>query len=413
MRIAVWHDLPTGGGLRVLDDQLRGLARAGHELHVWTPPTAAPTPALEVATTVHEVALDLPAAGGARAEMISAWRGHREDLDAFAAHSERCADEMRTVSPDVVFAHSCRFYRVPAIARFTTVPSAVYLHEANRRLYEAPFGTPWVADPPRRRRLRPADLRSFAAGLARVERARIQVREETDSVAAFDEVLVNSHFSRESILAAYARTSRVCMPGIDLERFPVLDRPAAVRGTVLCVGALVVEKNPVLVVEAVAAARPAVRRLVWVANHVDDRVRTDVEAVARRTGVEVDLRTGIPDADLLDAYAEADLFVYAPRLEPFGLAPLEANATGLAVVAVAEGGVRETVVDGVNGVVAEPDPEILGAAIARLLSDGPTLRALGRSGRARVVEHFSVDAAVGRVEQRLRAVAERAARPGT
>ena len=36
--------------------------------------------------------------------------------------------------------------------------------------------------------------------------------------------------------------------------------------------------------------------------------------------------------------------LYAPRLEPFGLAPLEANACGLPVIAVPEGGVRETVV---------------------------------------------------------------------
>ena len=41
--------------------------------------------------------------------------------------------------------------------------------------------------------------------------------------------------------------------------------------------------------------------------------------------------------------------VYAPCLELVGLAPLEANACGVPVVAVAEGSVRETIVDGVYG----------------------------------------------------------------
>jgi glycosyltransferase involved in cell wall biosynthesis len=45
---------------------------------------------------------------------------------------------------------------------------------------------------------------------------------------------------------------------------------------------------------------------------------------------------------------------YAPRLEPLGLAPLEAGACGLPVVAVAEAGVRETVVDGITGSLTGP-----------------------------------------------------------
>jgi len=43
--------------------------------------------------------------------------------------------------------------------------------------------------------------------------------------------------------------------------------------------------------------------------------------------------------------------VYSARLEPFGLAPLEANACATPVVAVAEGGVRESIRNGVNGVL--------------------------------------------------------------
>ena len=57
--------------------------------------------------------------------------------------------------------------------------------------------------------------------------------------------------------------------------------------------------------------------------------------------------------------------IYMPHNEPFGFAPLEANACGTPVVALAEGGVKETVVTGVNGtLVSDEDPRTVAAAIA-------------------------------------------------
>src|SRR6516165_4331271 len=40
MRIAVWHNLPSGGGKRALFDQVRDLVARGHEVEAWCPPTA-------------------------------------------------------------------------------------------------------------------------------------------------------------------------------------------------------------------------------------------------------------------------------------------------------------------------------------------------------------------------------------
>ena len=40
LRIAVWHNLSSGGAKRVLHDQVRGLAAGGHYVEAWCPPTA-------------------------------------------------------------------------------------------------------------------------------------------------------------------------------------------------------------------------------------------------------------------------------------------------------------------------------------------------------------------------------------
>jgi len=407
MRIAIWHNLPSGGGLRVLDDQIRALASLGHELHVWAPPSAARCDAIDLVATDREIALDLPPQrGGQLRGLASAWRGRREDLDAFADHAARCAWEMSRIGPDLVLAHPCQFFRVPAIAQYLEVPSVLFLQEPNRRLYEAIFDIPWKAAPAART-LRPSSLRAFVGEFIRVEQARIQVGAETEWIRAFDEVLVNSSFSRESVLRAYGRLSRVSPLGIDTERFRFQERPARARGNVCSVGALVLEKNPVFLVRAMAAAGPAVRRFIWVANYVDRRQRALVERAAAEEGVSLDLRVSVGDDDLLHSYAEADVFVYAPHLEPFGLAPLEANATGLPVVAVAEGGVRETIVDGVNGTVVEHDEASFGAAVAELLGDIGHARALGASAREHVIARWPLDRSIESLEASLRAALAR------
>jgi glycosyltransferase involved in cell wall biosynthesis len=405
MRIAVWHNLPTGGGLRALGDQLRGLAARGHDLHVWAPPSAARVSSIDVAKTSREVALRRPdARSGLLRELGATWRGRRDDLDALDAHAAHCAREISEVDADIVLAHPCQFSRVPAIAQHLDLPSVLYLQEPNRRLYEATFGFfPWAADlgP---RTIRPRSIRRFVEEFTRVELSRIQVGTETAWIHAFDEVLVNSSFTRESVLKAYGRLSRVSPLGVDPERFGLQARPEHARGTVLSVGALVVEKNAEFLVRAVGAAGPTVHRFIWVANYVDDRYRRVVERTAAAAGVSLDLRRSVSDDDLLRSCAEADVFVYAPRLEPFGLAPLEANATGLPVVAVAEGGVRETIEEGVNGMLVEQDEALFGAAIASLLADTDRARALGRSAREHVVQRWPVAVSIERLEAHLLSV---------
>jgi len=96
--------------------------------------------------------------------------------------------------------------------------------------------------------------------------------------------------------------------------------------------------------------------------------------------------------------------LYAPRLEPFGMAPLEGNACGLPVIAVAEGGIRETIVDGVNGLLVDADPEAMANAIRPLLDDDHHARALGEAGVRLVNERWSLDAAERRLEEHLEKV---------
>jgi glycosyltransferase involved in cell wall biosynthesis len=96
-----------------------------------------------------------------------------------------------------------------------------------------------------------------------------------------------------------------------------------------------------------------------------------------------------PDHELPASYQAADLCVQASRDEGLGFSPLEALACGVAVVATAVGGLRETIVDGVTGWTTPPgDAEALARAIADALAHPEEARRRAAAGRAMVEERY-------------------------
>jgi len=126
---------------------------------------------------------------------------------------------------------------------------------------------------------------------------------------------------------------------------------------------------------------------------------------AYKLGVEVEVHRDISDDLLIEKYSEATVLAYSPRLEPFGYIPLEAGACSLATVAVAEGGVRETVLNGVNGVLVDGNQEEMAEALSDIFDHPEKADKYGNAARELVVEKWSLDDAVERLEKNLESIA--------
>jgi glycosyltransferase involved in cell wall biosynthesis len=96
-----------------------------------------------------------------------------------------------------------------------------------------------------------------------------------------------------------------------------------------------------------------------------------------------------------DAYAAGQLFVLSSISEGFPYTLIEAMACGRACVATDVGGVSEAVGDVAGLVVPPRSPNALADACLRLLRDDTLRQTMGSAARARAVEHFTVDRAIG------------------
>ncbi len=182
-------------------------------------------------------------------------------------------------------------------------------------------------------------------------------------------------------------------PGLDPA--PLSDRCRLPAGRwLLTVARLVPHKGIDTTIKALALLAPRHPELRY-AIVGQGSYRPALESLARECGVgdRVHFLPDVSDADLPLAYALCEIYIGVSRLtardvEGFGIALLEASASGKPVVAGRSGGMPDAVREGETGLLVNPeDPEDVARIVASLLNDPARGQTLGAGGR-RAVESF-------------------------
>jgi glycosyltransferase involved in cell wall biosynthesis len=194
------------------------------------------------------------------------------------------------------------------------------------------------------------------------------------------QLVANSQYAAARLQQLYRRVpDAVVYPGVDVSLFRP-GRPAAAPYAIT-VGRLAPEKGidrllelwrelPDLPLHVVGAGEPEIVR--------DLRSRAPHGVV---------FRGHLAGADLAEAYRGSTVAVFAPYGEEFGLAPLEAMASGVPVVAWRDGGLKETIVDGETGYLVS-DGVTFRQRVRLLLRDVHLRRDFGDAARGRA-EQFT------------------------
>ena len=142
----------------------------------------------------------------------------------------------------------------------------------------------------------------------------------------------------------------------------------------------------------------------------DGEARGEVAAALAPFGARIRWRGALDEAAVAAALADSDLFVWPAINEAFGMALLEAQASGLPVVAGASGGVSGIVTDRESGLLVPPgDPIAFAAALRHLILDPDRRAAMGAAARARVRREHDLPAAAARLRAILARLRERRA----
>jgi glycosyltransferase involved in cell wall biosynthesis len=396
MRLAIYHNLPSGGAKRSLHELVSRLA-IRHHIDVYTLRSGDHTFAdLRPYVQKHRVydfvpTRLLPSPWG-RFNQVARMR----DLVRLNTLTRTIAHDIEQEGYDVLWANGCLVENAPSLlTHLKELPKVYYCQEPPRRLYEALPYRPYNNRSLTRRALDRLDpLPKLYATMMRGLDKR-NLRHAT-------RVLVNTEYSRNEIERIYQHPVHVSYLGVDSTRFTPDTSPT--EKFVLSVGSITSLKGFDFLITALATIPSGHRPKLVIASNFQDADETKyLTSLAASCMVDLQLMGNVSDAQLVALYNRAYATLYAPVREPFGLVAIESMACGTPVVAVSEGGIRETVIHEENGLLTARDAKQFGAAVLRLLADPQLVAQLGAQGRAHVLAKWSWEQAVARIEQHFAA----------
>jgi len=390
MNIAVFHNLPSGGAKRALYGLIKYLRKMGCSVDVFVPSTAEERflPLSEVANKLVVIPVRRTLWGSTRSLLTGIPPVKFSLIDLEKSHKEIAGRYINRGKYDVVLVEQDRYTFSPFILRYLDKPNVYYcqqpmgavgaiLQKAWEKLEHNPVKRWW--------------RRYLNWYMARIDKI---------NAMSAGYIVTNSYFSRESILRTYGLNALVSYLGVDREVFNAYGTER--ERIAISVGAVGPRKGHDFIIRALSLVDKSLRpRLVVVGDQVWRGYAEYLRKLAQVGEVELDIRSLIDDRELVDLYNKAKVFVYAPYLEPFGLGPIEAMACGTPVIAVKEGGVRESIIDGYTGFLVERDEQQFAEAVQRLLENSKHWRVVSENCVNTVKSYWTMEKAAERLLRHL------------
>lgn len=377
MRVAVVHNMQEGGARRRVSNQMAHMTCDTVEICL---ETAAPI-------TADAIIVPLRQRAPRRSRLVRPPLRY-VDFAALARAWRHAARPIRESGAEIVYLNPCRFLQAPSVV-LERIPPTLYFCDETRRIDTESAARATRSGPtaPLYAPIYTAERHLDRLGASRASR-----------------LVTNSRYTASEIDRVYHRRADVVAMGVaeSLLSAPRRGQPAPY---LLSVGALVPGKGHDLALRSIAmTVRP--RPLVIVAPRPRPIEESRLRALAAEVGVDLDVRVAISDAELGELYTTAYATLYLARREPLGLASLEAQACGCPVIVADEGGLPETIIDGITGWKTPRDP----AGVARVIDhlEDSSIRENASTAAAAHAQQWSWAASASAIERLMAEVVEAA-----
>ena len=405
LKIAVFHNLPSGGAKRSLYTYIQYLTQQGHIVDVFIPETAneeyLPLESVASNVTKYEVKPSF-----FREQIYSIFDYvpaiiKKVSVNNVMETEKRIAEDLNNSDYDIVYCEQDQFTMTPVIFKYLTKPSIYYcaqpirkeqiLKKVNDQKTKAgifnhplirPFADVFVNNVETNDYERDVEFAEYATNL-----------------------LTNSYFTHENILRQYGKNALVSYIGVDNNMFTPLNLKR--DNYVLSVGTCIPPKGYDFLIRSISKIPVDIRpELVIVGNSSDELWVEYLRTLAEEKKVNLDILTMISDQELINLYNKAKMVVYAPYLEPFGYVPLEAMACGTPVVGVKEGGLRESILHNKTGLLTQRNEKDFANAIVKLLKDEELWNRLSQTGIKYIESAWTIEKAGERLLEHIYRILE-------
>jgi glycosyltransferase involved in cell wall biosynthesis len=149
---------------------------------------------------------------------------------------------------------------------------------------------------------------------------------------------------------------------------------------IVMAGRLSIQKNPLLAIKALTL----IREMDWSFDVIGDGpLGAEMRSLAQREGIggRVTLHGWLPNAQVAQAMADADILLMTSLHEGLPMVAIEALQSGLAIVGSRIGGMRDVVEEGENGFLCELSPSAFAEKLRTLLNAPELLDRMRRASR--------------------------------
>ncbi len=378
MRVAFFHNLPSGGAKRCAHELINLLSKK-HEIDLFIFDKHAED-FLDIRSFVNKTVL-VP--GGE----TNSGKGFRRliSLKIVKSASKKTAEIINLGNYDLALIMQCKVVNSPFVLRYLKIPSLYFCHEPLAKILEPHY--------------RNNDQDGFLGPLKKIFLRWVISIDKYNALKA-TQICTSSLYCIENIYRNYGIYASLNYLGVNtqsfapkyLERLPVI----------LLVGALNAAKGQDFLIESVGTMKIK-PEVIFIYNFSYGNLEFKKQLInrAKQLGVSVTFNSMVNDQELVSTYNQVSLTVFPSRLEPLGLVPLESMACGTPVIGIAEGGMRETIQDGENGFLTERDPIEFGKAITKLLSDKLLWKSMSDMGVKRVAERWSWEQSCDKLESNI------------